>query len=185
MAHISNPIETFFSQYSEYDYDSTRETMDQFWELCDLLAWDREDPERLEALNGVRDGIAQQFNAFYGNDENNLNAWHNLYRALGEKDVPGSTEKCKKDIRGFHVNICDLVDYSLHGGSLPGHFNTQEDLAQYSRSSGKIYPRENAYAGGLLKFLLREIYGTYHGRHRKGKGKGKSKRTSGRGGRQG
>ncbi|KIK64218.1 hypothetical protein GYMLUDRAFT_196081 [Collybiopsis luxurians FD-317 M1] len=190
MAHISNPIETFFSQYPEYDYDPTRETMTQFQQLCRFKGWNRdpEDPEKKEALEGVRGAIAQQFNAFYGSDENDLNAWHNLYRVLRAEDIPDSVEVCKKDIRGIHVNIWDLVDYSLHGSSLPPKlFPTPEALAAYTRKSRKIYPRGNAKAGGLLRFLLRVIYGTYHEGQRKGKGKGKgkSKATSGHSGRQG
>ena len=37
----------------------------------------------------------------------------------------------------------------------------------YTKKTGRVFPREEAYAGGLLKYLLREISGTYHGKRGK------------------
>jgi len=36
-------------------------------------------------------------------------------------------------------------------------FDSEKDLSEYTISSGKYFPKENAYAGGLLRFLLRQI----------------------------
>lgn len=36
-------------------------------------------------------------------------------------------------------------------------FESERDLSQYTISTGKFFPRENAYAGGLLRYLLRHI----------------------------
>ncbi|KAF5364730.1 hypothetical protein D9757_012483 [Collybiopsis confluens] len=140
-----------------------------------MRSWDHEDPERNVALDRVRDAIAEQFNMFFGSDVNDLNAWNNLFRALRIVEVPDTIDQCKKAIRGIHVNICDLVDYSLNTGynSEPKIFDTENELAECSRASGKIYPRDNAYAGGLLKFLLREIFGKYYGNKRKNRKGGK------------
>lgn len=54
------------------------------------------------------------------------------------------------------VNICDLVD-APHSSEPLLLFDSEYDLAEYSKSEGKIYPKENAYAGGLLRHLLRRI----------------------------
>lgn len=54
------------------------------------------------------------------------------------------------------VNICDLVDAPLSGREVP-LFDSEYDLAEYSKESRKIYPKENAKAGGLLRYLLRRI----------------------------
>ncbi|KAJ4490647.1 hypothetical protein J3R30DRAFT_3278865 [Lentinula aciculospora] len=162
---ILNPIHLFFERYSEFRYNPSRETMAQFWEMCDCYHWDKEDDERTEALAGIRDAIAQQFNAFYGDDADSLEGWHSLFRALQIQDVPDTVKGCKDLIETIHVNICDLVD---HKEDVPLKHPSEDALAEYSRSSGKIYPRENAYAGGLLRFLLRQIYGKYRGRRRKG-----------------
>lgn len=56
------------------------------------------------------------------------------------------------------VNICDLVD-SPRTGEPVELFPSELRLAEYSKrpSEPKIYPKENAYAGGLLRYLLRRI----------------------------
>ncbi|KAJ4494411.1 hypothetical protein C8R41DRAFT_763492 [Lentinula lateritia] len=161
----SNHIQSFFEQYPRFNYDPTRETMVQFRSMCRLYGWCHDSEERKQALEGVRDAIALQFNAFYGSGANSLNGWHSLYRALRVQDIPDTVKGCKEGIKTIHVNICDLVD---HKEDVPTKHPSEAALAQYSRNSGKIYPRENAYAGGLLRFLLRQIYGEYHGRRREG-----------------
>jgi hypothetical protein len=55
-----------------------------------------------------------------------------------------------------HVNLSDLLD-SVRTGSPVKIFATHSDLANYTRSQGRYFPKEDAYAGGLLKYLLREI----------------------------
>ncbi|KAF9072490.1 hypothetical protein BDP27DRAFT_1418102 [Rhodocollybia butyracea] len=188
MTETENIIQTFFEQYPEFTYDPASETMAQFWQLCNHMGWAHNTSERKEALGGIRNAIAQQFNAFYGGSAEDLNGWHNLYRALRVPDVPDSVAGCKALVPTIHVNICDLVDYSLHGQEMDVALHgSQEELAEYSRKNGKIYPRENAYAEGLLRFLLREIYGKYQGRRREGAG-GRRRdrgRRGGKGGRRG
>ena len=36
-------------------------------------------------------------------------------------------------------------------------FESERDLSKYTISTGKFFPRENAHAGGLLRYLLRHI----------------------------
>lgn len=36
-------------------------------------------------------------------------------------------------------------------------FVSEKKLSEYTKSTGKFFPRDNAYAGGLLKYLLRRI----------------------------
>lgn len=55
-----------------------------------------------------------------------------------------------------HVNICDLVDAPMLGK--PTRFLTEKALAEYSKETGKIFPRSNIYAGSLLRYLLRHIF---------------------------
>lgn len=53
-----------------------------------------------------------------------------------------------------HVNLVDLVDTSGYDAEV---FASLEELQTYTIESGKFFPKESAYAGGILKFLLREI----------------------------
>ena len=57
-------------------------------------------------------------------------------------------------IKRIHVNLVDLVDTSGVQAEL---FCSLEELREYTIESGKFFPKESAYAGGILKFLLREI----------------------------
>ncbi|KAK0438341.1 uncharacterized protein EV420DRAFT_1280067, partial [Desarmillaria tabescens] len=155
------PIETFFARYPEYPYDQSRETMLQFREMSNQLGWDKR--ERFEALDDLHDAIAQQFNDIYGADVKDLQAWQRLCGLVGGGDIPDNIEACRAVIRRVHVNICDLVDYPAT--TIPPRvFLTESALAAYSRSNGKIYPKDNAKAGGLLKFLLRHIINPSHNR---------------------
>jgi len=58
-------------------------------------------------------------------------------------------------VRKVHVNLVDLVDTS---GREAECFSSLRELRDYTTSTGKYFPKESAYAGGVLKFLLREIF---------------------------
>lgn len=86
------------------------------------------------------------------------------------------------------VNICDLVDARTSGREVP-LFDSELRLAEYSKKSGKIYPRANARAGGLLRHLLRWIDDPRTGREGESSyilaqagRQAKRQRTTGRGG---
>lgn len=68
------------------------------------------------------------------------------------------------------MNILDLVDAANISQPVKV-FNSLEDLRAYTREHGKFFPLENAYSGGVLKFLLRPILNPYEGASR-GKGRG-------------
>lgn len=58
-------------------------------------------------------------------------------------------------VKGLYVNLVDLVDMTVEDVEL---FGSLDELRVYTRDTGKIFPKESAYAGGVLKFLLREIF---------------------------
>ena len=61
-----------------------------------------------------------------------------------------------------HVNLSDLLDTTRQGTRVHV-FASEEELREYTIETGRIFPKEDAYAGGLLKYLLRQIFGIYHG----------------------
>lgn len=65
-----------------------------------------------------------------------------------------------------HINLSDLLDTTRQGTRVHV-FASEEELRVYTKRTGRIFPKEEAYAGGLLKYLLREIFGTYHGKRGK------------------
>ena len=76
-----------------------------------------------------------------------------------------------------HVNLVDLVD-----GGVARVFSSEQELSSYTISTGKFFPSENAYAGDLLRHLLRHIF---HPRSEmaRGHGRGQRRGNRGRGGR--
>ncbi|KAG8738747.1 hypothetical protein FRC10_006511 [Ceratobasidium sp. 414] len=133
--------------------------MSEFYRMCDTF-WpdraDKDDPERQDARDGIRDALTQQFNAIYGTKRDSLPAWQNLCDVLQLADVPDNLNKCRKLVQSTYVNIVDLVDTPVTQEPVE-HFDGERELSEYTKSTGKYFPKENAYAGGLLKFLLRQI----------------------------
>ncbi|KAI0751376.1 hypothetical protein C8Q80DRAFT_1097917 [Daedaleopsis nitida] len=130
--------------------------MPQFYAMCNQFNWDREHPEREQARYRLQDAMVLQFNNMYGTSVNDLKAWQGLCRALEIDPVPDKLKKCQKLVMGVHVNICDLIQAPTLGK--PTIFETEGDLAEYTRGTGKIFPRDNFHAGSLLRFLLRHIF---------------------------
>lgn len=54
------------------------------------------------------------------------------------------------------MNLVDLVDTPRTGAPVEVFPNLQ-GLRVYTIYTEKFFPKEDAYAGGLLKFLLRQI----------------------------
>lgn len=57
-------------------------------------------------------------------------------------------------VRQAHVNLVDLVDAPRTGISVKV-FPSLKELQNYTIENEKYFPKEDAYAGGLLRFLLR------------------------------
>ena len=64
---------------------------------------------------------------------------------------------------GKFVNLVDLVDTG-NTGQCATQFDILEKLKEYTINTGKFFSKESAYAGGMLKFLLREIFNKYIGK---------------------
>ncbi|KAF8550040.1 hypothetical protein OG21DRAFT_518669 [Imleria badia] len=154
---LESPLEAFFSTYyPQFEYDPTGSASHGFYRLCDESGWDRHDPERQAAHQDFKDALVQQFNDIYGTDEDDLGEWQKLCHVVDMDTIPDDLDACREAIRETHVNLVDLVD-----GHLPGHhvrvFDSERELSEYTRHTGKYFPKENAYAGGFLRFLLRHI----------------------------
>ncbi|KAH3904928.1 hypothetical protein HBI56_235570 [Parastagonospora nodorum] len=150
----SNAIGTFFSQYLEFDYNYENGVAEEFYRMCDFFNWERDDGEREEARRAFKDAMVVQFNALYGTDITKIENWHRLCVAVCIEPLPTTIAECKEEIKNIHVNLVDLVDTSSRKIEL---FASLEDLKVYTIGNGKYFPKESAYAGGVLKFLLREI----------------------------
>ncbi|KAI9776599.1 MAG: hypothetical protein M1839_009503 [Geoglossum umbratile] len=121
-------IDEFFSTYPTFDYDHSASFTQEFYRMCDFFGWDRDDLDRRDAREEFRTAMVQEFNSLYGKDR----------------------------VKETHVNLVDLVERARSGKRVKV-FPDLEELREYTISTGKFFPKENAYAGGVLKYLLREI----------------------------
>ncbi|EUC59456.1 autophagic vacuole formation-like protein, putative [Rhizoctonia solani AG-3 Rhs1AP] len=140
--------------------------MAEFYRMCDRFGWERDDEDREEARDLLKDAMVHEFNAIYGTDHESLAAWQSLCRVLNLTNVPDKLEACRRLVQSMHVNIVDLVDTPATQAPVT-HFPSEAALSTYTIKSGKYFPKESAYAGGLLRYLLRNIDnpGKYRGRH--------------------
>ncbi|EAT76795.1 hypothetical protein SNOG_15957 [Parastagonospora nodorum SN15] len=141
-------------RYLEFDYNYENGVAEEFYRMCDFFNWERDDGEREEARRAFKDAMVVQFNALYGTDITKIENWHRLCVAVCIEPLPTTIAECKEEIKNIHVNLVDLVDTSSRKIEL---FASLEDLKVYTIGNGKYFPKESAYAGGVLKFLLREI----------------------------
>ncbi|KAH7883439.1 hypothetical protein F5I97DRAFT_1815278 [Phlebopus sp. FC_14] len=170
------PLPAYFSQFAAngFTFAPTHGAQANFKRLCRTLRWDS--PERQRARSGFHDALVQQFNAMYGTDGSDLGAWQNLCAVIGAEPVPEGLEACRRVVWDAHVNIVDLVDTARTGKPVR-IFNSLDELARYTKRTDMFFPKENAYQGGLLKELLREIINPYYGKRRNGSQKRKLRKA--------
>ncbi|KAF9461432.1 hypothetical protein BDZ94DRAFT_1167669, partial [Collybia nuda] len=147
-------LKDFFSEFELFTYNPAQPATEEFHRLSRLYGWDRE--ETAEVRERFKNAMVKVFNDIYGTDENDINSWYGLCNVLNITPLPETLNGCRDKVRETHVNLVDLVD--LPNSNKPIEiFPTELELSEYSKKNHKIFPRENAYAGGLLKFLLRKI----------------------------
>jgi hypothetical protein len=153
-----SPLEEFFANYApRFQYDATVSAPWEFYRLCDEFGWRRTDLERERAHKKFKDAIVKQFNAVYGTDVNNLGNWQSLCHIVRIAPVPDDLHACREAVYYSFINLVDLVDTPNTGVGVRV-FESERDLSEYTISTGKFFPRDHALAGGLLRYLLRQIY---------------------------
>ncbi|KAH7317999.1 hypothetical protein B0J17DRAFT_584316 [Rhizoctonia solani] len=149
-------LKSFFEKYPSFDYDESMPIMSEFYRMCDRFRWEKGDQSREEARDSLKDAMVQEFNDIYGTDQESLAAWQSLCRVLNLTNIPDNLEACRQLVKSMHVNIVDLVDTPATQEPVT-YFPSETALSNYTIQTGKYFPKENAYAGGLLKYLLRNI----------------------------
>ncbi|TFK21865.1 hypothetical protein FA15DRAFT_696103 [Coprinopsis marcescibilis] len=164
------PLHAFFAQYSpQFIYNPNKNTTAEFQRLRKM---------RDDALYAkFADAFAHQFNANFGTEEQSLLSWQGLCATLGIPPIPYTLKEAKQKVINTHVNLVDLTDHFYNPKIKRPIFQSLEELRDYTNSKRRYYPLDSAYAGSLLKFLLREIRSSYHG------SRGKYKFQGGREGR--
>jgi len=154
---LEGSLSNFFSQYIGFEYDPSNAPNSEFYRLCDHFNWERHDYERESAYDEFKDALTQQFNANYGTDAEDLDAWQNLCIRLNIEPVPSTLKRCRQVVTDTHVNLIDLVHGYENSHQSITKFTSVKALSEYTISTGKYFPRDNVHAGDLLKYLLRQI----------------------------
>ncbi|KDQ18857.1 hypothetical protein BOTBODRAFT_28344 [Botryobasidium botryosum FD-172 SS1] len=170
-------FDEYFAQYKGFTYDPSESIMLEFYRLCDHYRWDKENPKRKKARERLAVAMAKQFNDIYGTDVNDVNSWRKLCQVLAIDPIPEGLKACRKIVLDTHVNIVDLTDTETTGEAVV-LFDSEKQLSEYTKATGKFYPLDEAHAGGLLKFLLRQILNPHlshrgQGGRRPGRGRGR------------
>ncbi|KAG2102846.1 uncharacterized protein F5147DRAFT_615876 [Suillus discolor] len=172
------PLAAFFAQFAAFSFNESQSSNKNFDRLVKVLKCDVEDTQRrIVVREGFKDALVQEFNTHFGTDGNDISNWQNLCRVLRIDPVPDSIEACRQRVWDTHVNLVDLVD-SARTGKPVKLFASLGELTAYTlqQKPKKFFPKENAYQGGLLKELLREIINPYFGKRRNGSAKRKERK---------
>ncbi|KAF2799198.1 hypothetical protein K505DRAFT_346036 [Melanomma pulvis-pyrius CBS 109.77] len=145
-----------FRKYPEFNYCKGEPIVQEFYRMCDYFEWEKEDIEKKTAHEDFKTAMVLTFNSLYGTDVDDIDSWHKLCVALDIDPLPEGLKECQRAVQKVHVNIVDLVDTR---GEQVEIFDSLEDLQDYTIETGKFFPKQSAYAGGVLKALLREILG--------------------------
>ncbi|KAG8220562.1 hypothetical protein J3R82DRAFT_3295 [Butyriboletus roseoflavus] len=191
---MSTPLEDFFAQFANlgFTYSKNNTAHNNFKRLRKASQWDKNSTALTVARVEFNDALVQEFNFIYGTDSD-LAAWQNLCEAIDILPIPDNIEECQKvsparveqaqiadtylkRVWDAHVNIVDLLE-SARTGTRVQQFTTLEELRVYTKQQGKMFPKESAYTGGLLKELLREIINEYFGKRRNGSAKRKRRKA--------
>ncbi|KAI1082789.1 hypothetical protein F5B20DRAFT_484481 [Whalleya microplaca] len=99
--------------------------------------------------------VAQDWENYFGSGE--LQDWQRLMEDLGFSENFTSKTQCRKALGGVWVNIRDFLD-DVDAGRTPHRFKNEYKLAEYTRQTGKIYPRNKVDQKSPLRKLLAHIF---------------------------
>jgi len=177
------PLEDFFAQFARlgFTYQQNHTAHRNFNRLRKVARWENKSTTLAVARVDFNDALVQQFNFVYGTEVNNLASWQNLCTAIDIVPVPNTIKKCRKLVWDANVNIMDLLECARTGQRVR-KFDTLEELREYTMKpgTGMMFPKENLYAGGLLRELLREIVNPYFGKRQNGSAKQKARKEKAR-----
>ncbi|KAG0701162.1 hypothetical protein DFH29DRAFT_578645 [Suillus ampliporus] len=169
------PLAAFFAQFESFSFNARQPSNKNFDRLIRVLKIEPNDPERHVVREGFKDALVMEFNERFGTDGNDLAAWQNLCCVLQIAPVPDTIPECCQCVWDTHVNLVDLVDTARIGTPIK-LFASLGELTAYTIKTKKFFPKQNAYQGGLLKELLREILNPYLGKRRNGSAKRKERK---------
>jgi len=149
--------EYFIENFPEWDYKPSPHDwrqLGEFNKLAKQFSWPQD--RRTTQLEKLKACWQLAMEEEFAGDT--LDHFQTLCQDLGISPIPDTVNKCRTALSGVFVNIVDLVQYrrDKRAGGNPKPvtlFHTREELVEYTRSTGRFYPTENARAA-MLRVLL-------------------------------
>ncbi|BCS27002.1 uncharacterized protein APUU_60050S [Aspergillus puulaauensis] len=173
-------IDAYFASYPRFAYRRDQPIHSELSRMYDTFGWGRENPKRKKSWARFRIAVIRAFNSAFGSDAENITSWQRICHCLGVAPSPRTLGDARKAVVETYVNLVDLLQ-SVRNGTPVETFSTLEALRAYTVANRLYFPKDEAYEGALLRFLLREIHHEYKGRRgrrpknkRKGREPGKA-----------
>jgi len=138
--NMNQPLETFFSRYSKFQYQPQNSPVTEFNRLCEEYQWEQRGAEKKHARREFNIAMKKEFDSLYGSDEKSINNWYKLCHVLRINPAPKTLKECRAGSRE-NVPI----------------FRSEKELSKYTHETCKFFPKENAADGGVLRALRRHI----------------------------
>ncbi|KAI2635291.1 hypothetical protein GGS21DRAFT_74652 [Xylaria nigripes] len=98
--------------------------------------------------------VVIEWEKYMGNGD--LEDWRRLMQDLGFEEEFASKNQCRKALKTVWVNIPDFLQ-AIKNGEPVHHFANQRELAVYTVTYCRFYPRRSIKKGSPLKQLLANI----------------------------
>ncbi|KAG5939811.1 hypothetical protein E4U60_000743 [Claviceps pazoutovae] len=157
IVRTAGPMDLFFSRYSQFDYDPHSQVWSEYNRLCGYFRWVKGSPTEKTTRKLFRQALVDEFGAIYGVDDNKLDVLQRLCEKLEINPLPQTLTNCREEIQAHYVNIVDFVDCERTGKPIP-KFVGLKQLQRYTIETEKIFPKWEAKASLLLRFLLQRIF---------------------------
>ncbi|KAF8879697.1 hypothetical protein BD779DRAFT_1122640 [Infundibulicybe gibba] len=150
-------LDEFFAQYPDFPYNSGESATTEYRRMRRHFRWGNSEEGDI-AKQKFQDALTREFNSLYGQDIGDINSWRRLCHVIDIQPIPETLFVCREAVRATHVNLVDLVELPRRdAGEKVQKYSSVQELSDYTKNTGKYFPKENAHAGGVLKFLLRQI----------------------------
>ncbi|KAF5850170.1 hypothetical protein GGP41_002411 [Bipolaris sorokiniana] len=145
----ARPLETFFSSYTDFAFNSEAPSALEFQRLRREQRWKRGDAVGEAAWQDFRSALVLEFNARFGTESKDLLAWQTLCAIVG----------IEKLLKSRLFNLVDVVDAHRRGkGEVVQTFASVEALEEHTKKAAAFFPRYHVAAGSLLKRVLRKPF---------------------------
>lgn len=90
----ASPIERVFGSYTDFQYNPSRSSAEEFQRLRRSYGSRRGSPDGNEAWLGFRLALVKEFNRLFGTDPHDLLAWQTLCTFVGIRERFATCDEC-------------------------------------------------------------------------------------------